>query len=95
MLVSLFLLVGDYTGSNLVVNGIPYNTYCRPIRFNGCNLVHYNTPDLVGNKYSIIYYVCSLRKNKTDQFVDDVLDNEDDGEVEIDDDNNSCLFDED
>jgi hypothetical protein len=36
-----------------------------------------------------------LRKNKTDQFVADVLDNEDDGEVEIDDDNNSCLFDED
>jgi len=88
---SILVSIGDYTGSNLVVNGIPYKTYCRPIRFNGCNLVHYNTPDLVGNKCSIIYYVCTLRKNKTDQFVDDV-DDMNDGEVEIDDDNNSCLF---
>ena len=93
---SILVSIGDYTGSNLVVNGISYKTYCRPIRFNGNALLHSNTPDLIGNKYSIVYYVASLRKNKNE---DNALTLEDDfeegEEIDIDDDNNSCLFDED
>jgi hypothetical protein len=94
---SILVSIGNYTGSDLVVNGIPYKTYCRPIRFNGCNLLHYNTPDLNGDKYSIVYYVANLRKNKTENEIYENYDavNEDDfEEFHIDDDDNSCYFDE-
>lgn len=55
---------GDYTGSLIIVDGVKYKTYCRPIKFNGNALEHYNTDDLVGNKYYIVYYKAYLRPNK-------------------------------
>ena len=101
---SILVSIGEYTGSQLVVDGTPYTTYCRPIRFNGNTLLHSNTNDLVGNKYSIVYYTKKLRPNKVvdgdgpedlsddDSIVEELndLNLEDDFE-----DNNSCLFDED
>jgi hypothetical protein len=53
---SLLISFGDYTGCNLVVDNIEYNTNCRYIIFNGSELEHYNTDNLKGNKYTIIYY---------------------------------------
>jgi hypothetical protein len=47
---------GDYAGGNLVVEGIQYDAYCKPITFDGNVLKHWNTPNLVGNKYSLVYY---------------------------------------
>lgn len=53
---SLLISFGDYTGSNIVVEDDEYNTNCKPIIFNGSNLLHYNTNDLKGNKYSLVYF---------------------------------------
>lgn len=53
---SLLISFGDYTGSNIVVEGNEYNTNCKPIIFDGSNLLHYNTNDLEGNKYSLVYF---------------------------------------
>lgn len=53
---SLLVSFGDYTGCNIVVQDVEYNTNCSPIIFNGALLEHYNTNDLKGNKYSLIYY---------------------------------------
>ena len=47
---------GDYTGCNLVIEGTVYDAKYRPIIFDGHLLEHYNTDDLVGNKYSLIFF---------------------------------------
>lgn len=53
---SMIISIGNYTGCKLVINDITYDSYYCPIYFNGSCLEHYNTDDLVGNKYSIIFY---------------------------------------
>lgn len=57
---SIIISVGDYTGSQLgtIQNDIEifYDTNNKPILFNGAVVEHFNTPDLKGNKYSIIFY---------------------------------------
>ena len=57
---SLLVSFGDYTGSNIVVNNVLYNAKNKPLLFNGAENEHYNTDDLVGNKYSLIYYISSF-----------------------------------
>jgi hypothetical protein len=47
---------GEYTGCNIIVGGKEYNTNCQPICFDGSLIEHYNTDDLVGNKYSLVFY---------------------------------------
>ena len=61
---SLLVSFGEYTGSPIVVEDYIYNTRHRPIMFNGSKLLHWNTPDLEGNKYSLVYYIndnCNAR----------------------------------
>jgi len=53
---SMIVSIGDYTGCKLVVNDEICDTHYSPVIFNGSLLEHYNTNDLVGNKYSIVYY---------------------------------------
>ena len=53
---SLLVSFGDYEGCNIVVNDISYNTNCCPVIFNGALLEHYNTDDLEGTKYSLVYF---------------------------------------
>jgi len=53
---SVLLSIGEYTGSKIVVNGTEYDAFCQPVMFNGALCEHYNTDDLVGNKFSIVYY---------------------------------------
>ena len=53
---SMIVSIGDYTGCKLVVNDEIRDTHYSPVIFNGSILEHYNTDDLVGNKYSIVYY---------------------------------------
>jgi hypothetical protein len=53
---SLLISFGDYTGANIVINDIVYDANCTPIVFNGSQLEHYNTDNLVGTKYSLIYF---------------------------------------
>jgi hypothetical protein len=53
---SVIVSFGDYEGCNLVVNGVEYNARHQPLTFNGSCLLHYNTPLLSGNKYSLVFY---------------------------------------
>lgn len=53
---SLLVSFGDYTGCNLVVDGKTYDTKYRPILFDGALLKHYNTDDLQGTKYSLVFF---------------------------------------
>lgn len=59
---SMLVSFGDYTGCNIVIEGIIYDAKYKPIIFNGSEREHWNTDDLSGNKYSLVYY-----KNKEAQ----------------------------
>jgi len=56
---SLIVSVGNYTGCNLVIDNKIYDARYRPIIFNGSELEHYNTANLIGTKYSLIFYSVS------------------------------------
>lgn len=47
---------GDYTGADLIVEGVKQHTYYDPYVFNGAEKEHWNTDDLVGNKYSLVFF---------------------------------------
>jgi hypothetical protein len=53
---SLLISIGDYEGCKIVVEGKEYDAKYTPTIFNGSLMEHWNTDDLVGNKYSIVYY---------------------------------------
>lgn len=53
---SLLISIGDYEGCKIVVEGKEYDAKYTPTIFNGSTMEHWNTNDLVGNKYSIVYY---------------------------------------
>jgi len=53
---SVLVSFGEYTGSNIVVEEKIYDAKNTPIMFNGSLLEHYNTPDLEGNKYSLVFF---------------------------------------
>lgn len=53
---SVLFSFGEYEGCNIVIDEIQYNAYKQPVLFNGALLNHYNTNDLVGNKYSLVFY---------------------------------------
>lgn len=47
---------GNYTGCKLVIEDQICDAYETPIEFNGFEKEHYNTDDLQGIKYSLIFY---------------------------------------
>jgi hypothetical protein len=53
---SVLVSFGEYTGGNIVVEGEIYDAKNTPIIFNGSLLEHWNTPDLEGNKYSLVFF---------------------------------------
>ena len=53
---SMLISIGEYSGCNIVIENKKYDSHNTPIIFNGSLLEHYNTDDLVGNKYSLVYY---------------------------------------
>jgi hypothetical protein len=53
---SVLVSFGDYTGCNLVVEDVVYDARHTPIIFDGKTMEHWNTDDLVGTKYSLIFY---------------------------------------
>tara|TARA_R110000868_G_scaffold384316_1_gene651764 strand:- start:262 stop:1512 length:1251 start_codon:yes stop_codon:yes gene_type:complete len=57
---SMLVSFGEYSGCNIVVEGVKYNADCQPVVFNGADLEHENTDDLVGTKYSLVYYNAGL-----------------------------------
>ena len=52
---SMLVSFGNYSGCNIVIDGIEYNTKYTPIIFNGAKLEHWNTNDLIGRKYSLVF----------------------------------------
>ena len=61
---SMLLSFGEYTGCNIVVEGTKLNADCQPIIFNGADLEHWNTDDLVGTKYSLVFYNAGVDEKK-------------------------------
>lgn len=53
---STVLSFGEYRGCNLVIEGIECDARHRPITFDGNVLKHWNTPNLDGNKYSLVFF---------------------------------------
>jgi hypothetical protein len=53
---SMLLSFGDYTGCKIVIEGKEYNTDCQPVIFDGSTLEHWNTNDLIGTKYSLVFF---------------------------------------
>lgn len=60
--VSLIISFGDYTGCDLYIAGDKVNTYRTPVIFDGSKLEHWNSDDLVGNRYSLVYYNIKIPK---------------------------------
>ena len=58
---SLLVSFGDYTGGNIVIENKKYDANCRPVIFNGAALEHYNSDDLVGTKYSLVFFTARNR----------------------------------
>lgn len=57
---SMLVSFGEYSGSKIVIEYDDkievFNTKHKPILFNGAKYFHWNTPDLEGNKYSLVFY---------------------------------------
>ena len=53
---SVLVSFGDYTGCNIVICNDVYDAKYCPILFNGSLMEHWNTDDLVGNKYSLVFF---------------------------------------
>lgn len=57
---SILISFGDYTGGNIVIedSGVAnvLSAYLTPIIFNGSQLKHWNTSDLEGDKYSLVFF---------------------------------------
>jgi hypothetical protein len=53
---SMLVSFGDYAGCNIVIEDKMYDANLKPIIFNGAELEHWNTNDLVGDKYSLVYF---------------------------------------
>lgn len=61
---SVIVSFGDYTGCRLMIQGEEYNTDCQPIQFDGSKLEHWNTDDLQGTKYSLVFFAVPFLKLK-------------------------------
>jgi hypothetical protein len=47
---------GEYSGCTLMIEGENANAYLQPIQFDGTTQTHWNTNDLSGIKYSLVFY---------------------------------------
>ena len=60
---TVILSFGEYTGGNLVIkmDGIEteYDMNCCAVRFNASSIPHKVNNDLIGNKYSLVYFTIS------------------------------------
>lgn len=61
---TVILSLGEYEGGYLVIDEKKYNTNCNAIRFNATKIPHMVTNDIIGTKYSLIYFSIPEPKNK-------------------------------
>lgn len=67
--ISTLVSFGNYSGSKIVIEGEEFDAFENPITFNGYEKEHWNTDDLIGTKYSIIYFNINLPQNIEPLFV--------------------------
>ena len=53
---SMLVSFGDYTGCKIVIDNETYDAELQPIIFDGANYEHWNTNDLIGTKYSLVFF---------------------------------------
>jgi len=53
---SVLVSFGDYVGGGVFIEGVPFDARYQPILFDGSVLEHWNSNDLVGNKYSLVFF---------------------------------------
>jgi hypothetical protein len=60
---SLIVSLGNYEGCKLIIEGEEHDTKYNPVIFNGAEKEHWNTDDLVGTKYSLVYFTTKQNIN--------------------------------
>lgn len=72
---SIIISVGDYTGCDFVIENDIYDTYHQPVSFDGSKLTHWNTNDLLGDKFSIVFYTSKYHTKLFDEQIcnDDII----------------------
>ena len=63
--ISMIVSFGNYKGCNLMVEGEHMETRENPIYFDGKDKEHWNTDDLEGTRYSLVYYTIDLQQKNT------------------------------
>ena len=53
---SMLVSFGDYTGCKIIIDNIEYDADCNPVIFDGSKIEHWNTDDLEGTKYSLVFF---------------------------------------
>lgn len=57
---SMLVSFGDYTGCDFMMKidgqDIKHDTFCNPVILNAAKIEHWNTDDLQGNKYSLVFF---------------------------------------
>jgi len=61
--ISAIVSVGNYTGCKLMIENVECDPYYNIVMFNGSEREHWNTDDLVGDRYSIVFYHNGLIPN--------------------------------
>tara|TARA_R110000782_G_scaffold266982_1_gene361926 strand:- start:1638 stop:2189 length:552 start_codon:yes stop_codon:yes gene_type:complete len=61
---SMTLSLGEFSGGELNVDGINFQTKHSPIIFNAGEQLHYNLP-IIGERYSVTYFVGTFSKSNT------------------------------
>ena len=59
---SLLVSFGEYTGCNIVIEGEMFDAKYNPVVFDGAACLHWNTNDLVGTKYSLVFFNTALKR---------------------------------
>ena len=59
---SLLVSFGNYEGCNIVIGGVEYDAFHRPVIFDGAKIEHWNTPLETGIKYSLVFFKSNYEK---------------------------------
>lgn len=60
---SLILSLGKFSGGNLIIEGVKFDIYHRPLLFNGAKCTHWTEP-FQGTRYTIVFYNIKAKQKK-------------------------------
>ena len=67
--ISMIVSFGNYKGCNLIVEGEHLETRENPVYFDGKEKEHWNTDDLEGTRYSLVYYTIDLTPKQLTDYI--------------------------